>query len=160
MNANKQNRLKIVIPNRPIDHLELFHFLDFIFEENPNKGEFEVFLPIDWTLRASRTQDKVYLVDQLGRKRGYYTTKSVSKNPICLLSRYTIETEVVSYKESGMVKETRFVINDNATGMICYVGQTIDLYENSGILKDEIQNVEAYLDTHYPDSKNILAYWG
>ena len=160
MNTNKQNRLKISIPDRTIDNLELFNFLDFIFEKIPSKGELDVYLPIDWTLKASRTSDKVYIIDQQRRKRGYYLTGSVSKNPICLLPRYTIETEVLSQKENGMAKESRFVITDNSSGNLCYVGETIDLYAKPGILKDEIEKVEAYLDKNYPESRKILAYWG
>ena len=161
MNTSKQNRLKITILDRPIKELELFYSLDFIFEKNEASGTIEVYLPVGWALKASHTEDKVYLADKQGRKRGYYTTKTdASKYPICLLPRYTIETEVISQKENGIVKEARFVINDNASDTICYIGKTIDLQLNPGIIKEEIDKVESYLKTNYPNSDKILEYWG
>ena len=161
MDPSKQNRLKITIPDRPIKNQDIFYSLDFIFEKNASKGTIDVYLPVGWAIKASKTEGKVYISDTLGRKRAFYTTvTNTTQGPINLLSRYTIETEVISYKENGIVNNARFVINENAYDTICYIGQTIDFQQNPGIIKEEIEKVETYLKTNYPNSDKILEYWG
>lgn len=161
MDSSKRNRLKITIPDRPIKNQDIFYYLDFIFEKNPSKGTIDVYLPVGWSIKAGKTEGKVFISDTLGRKRAYYATvASATQGPICLLARYTIETEVISYKENSIVNKARFVINDNASDTICYIGQTIDFQRNPGIIKEEIEKVEIYLKTNYPNSDKILEYWG
>lgn len=147
-------RIACTVPKNMKPSKETFEDLGFNFEKIEDDALYQATLPEDWTIEPV-SNNLTYLIDEKGRKRGFYYYKNtLSDGQIHLMKRYCCNFMKLDPDDSDSPVKV-FVADADGT-IIFEAGHCIYNSLEYILLMEKAKN---YLNSKYPDWENVRNYW-
>lgn len=146
-----------MLPRDMQPSMDVYEALGFTFEDVGDDVLYQVSLPEGWTLKS----DGGYwtdLLDEKGRKRGSYFYKGAfwdRNGHMFLVTRYYITYEHI--EKNNWQSPIKLYAMDRGGAILFDAGQCDDFYTPE--YKELERKAELFLDTNYPEWKDVSKYW-